>query len=49
MQKISAPQTNTHLQTAVVNFVKLVSRQPHSAHVFGRLHVFLKQSQNIFT
>lgn len=57
LPKMSASLTKTHLtenthinlQTAVVNFVKLVPRQPHSADVFGRLHVLLKQSQNIFT
>lgn len=42
--------TPLHLQTAVVNFIKLVPRQPHSAHIFGRLHVLLKhKSRNIET
>lgn len=37
---------NTHLQSTFVDLIESVPCQAHSAHIFGSLHVLLKETQH---
>lgn len=38
---------NTHLQSTFVDLIESVPCQAHSAYIFGRLHVFLKETEHL--